>query len=32
MYSVPGVDEVVAVARQLGIHLNADEAVLGVHA
>ena len=28
MYSVPDVDEVVAVAKQLGIHLSADEAVL----
>jgi amidase len=28
MYSVPDVDEVVAVARQLGIHLSADEAAL----
>ena len=28
MYSVPSVDEVVAVARELGIHLGPDEAVL----
>lgn len=28
MYSVPDVDEVVAVAKHLGIHLSADEAVL----
>src|SRR6266545_6570234 len=28
MYAVPDVDEVVAVARELGIHLGADEAVL----
>jgi amidase len=28
MYSVPDVDEVLAVAKQLGIHLSADEAVL----
>ena len=28
MYTVPDVDEVVAVAKQLGIHLSADEAVL----
>ena len=28
MYSVPDGDEVVAVAKQLGIHLSADEAVL----
>ena len=28
MYAVPDVDEVVAVARSLGIHLGADEAVL----
>src|SRR5215467_14291383 len=28
MYAVPGVDEVVAVAKELGIHLSADEAVL----
>ena len=28
MYAVPDVDEVVAVAKQLGIHLSADEAVL----
>ena len=28
MYKVPDVDEVVAVARELGIHLNQDEAVL----
>src|SRR5436853_239882 len=28
MYSVPDVDEVVAVAKQLGIHLSADEAAL----
>jgi hypothetical protein len=26
MYSVPDVDEVVAVAKHLGIHLSADEA------
>src|SRR5688572_23326484 len=28
MYAVPDVDEIVAVARSLGIHLGADEAVL----
>jgi len=28
MYAVPDVDEVVAVARELGIHLGPDEAVL----
>jgi len=28
MYAVPSVDEVVAVAKELGIHLNPDEAVL----
>src|SRR5262245_2145559 len=28
MYAVPDVDEVVAVAKQLGIHLGPDEAVL----
>src|SRR5882724_2338565 len=28
MYAVPGVDEVVAVAKELGIHLSAEEAVL----
>ena len=28
MYAVPDVDEVVAVARELGIHLSPDEAVL----
>src|SRR5215472_2986498 len=28
MYRVPDVDEVVAVARELGIHLSAEEAVL----
>src|SRR5215470_15264754 len=28
MYSVPSVDEVVTVARELGIHLGPDEAVL----
>ena len=28
MYSVPSVDEVVAVAKELGIHLGPDEAVL----
>jgi len=28
MYTVPDVDEVVAVAKELGIHLSADEAVL----
>src|SRR5215467_4819141 len=28
MYAVPGVDEVVAVAKELGIHLSPDEAVL----
>jgi amidase len=28
MYAVPDVDEVVAVAKELGIHLNPDEAVL----
>ena len=28
MYGIPDVDEVVAVARSLGIHLGADEAVL----
>jgi amidase len=28
MYAVPDVDEVVAVAKSLGIHLGADEAVL----
>jgi amidase len=28
MYAVPDVDEVVAVARNLGIHLGADEALL----
>ena len=28
MYAVPDVDEVVAVAKELGIHLSADEAVL----
>src|SRR5262245_54492269 len=28
MYTVPDVDEVVAVARELGIHLGPDEAVL----
>src|SRR5262245_65459209 len=28
MYAVPDVDEVVAVARELGIHLSAEEAVL----
>jgi amidase len=28
MYAVPDVDEVVAVAKSLGIHLSADEAVL----
>ena len=28
MYSVPDVDEVVAVAKELGIHLGADEAVM----
>ncbi len=27
MYAVPDVDEVVAVARELGIHLGPDEAV-----
>src|SRR5262245_31447630 len=28
MYAVPDVDEVVAVAKELGIHLGPDEAVL----
>ena len=28
MYAVPDVDEVVAVARELGIHLSPEEAVL----
>ncbi|MDP6550548.1 MAG: hypothetical protein QF659_10860, partial [Dehalococcoidia bacterium] len=28
MYAVPDVDEVVAVARELGIHLGPDEAVM----
>ncbi len=28
MFAVPDVDEVVAVAKELGIHLNPDEAVL----
>src|SRR5215813_10239382 len=28
MYAVPGVDEVVAVAKELGIHLSPEEAVL----
>jgi amidase len=28
MYAVPDVDEVVAVAKELGIHLGADEAVM----
>ncbi len=28
MFAVPDVDEVVAVAQELGIHLNPDEAVL----
>src|ERR671922_2763521 len=28
MYAVPSVEEVVAVARELGIHLSPDEAVL----
>src|SRR5258705_684364 len=28
MYAVPGVDEVVAVANELGIHLSPEEAVL----
>jgi amidase len=28
MYSVPNLEEVVAVAKELGIHLSADEAVL----
>ena len=28
MYAVPDVDEVVAVAKELGIHLDTDEAVL----
>src|SRR5258705_13918010 len=28
MYAVPDVDEVVAVAKELGIHLSPDEAVL----
>ena len=27
MYAVPDVDEVVAVAKELGIHLSPDEAV-----
>ena len=27
MYAVPDVDEVVAVAKELGIHLGPDEAV-----
>ena len=27
MYALPDVDEVVAVAKELGIHLNPDEAV-----
>ena len=28
MYAVPSIDEVVAVAKELGIHLSPDEAVL----
>ena len=28
MYAVPDVDEVVAVAKELGIHLGPDEAVM----
>ena len=28
MYAVPDVDEVVAVAKELGIHLGSDEAVM----
>jgi len=28
MYAVPGVDEVVAIAKELGIHLSPEEAVL----
>src|SRR5467141_5414813 len=28
MYAVPGVDEVMAVAKELGIHLSPEEAVL----
>jgi hypothetical protein len=28
MYSVPDVEEVMAVAKELGIHLSPDEAVL----
>ena len=28
MYAVPDVDEVVAVAKELGIHLSPDEAVV----
>ncbi len=28
MFAVPDIDEVVAVAKELGIHLNPDEAVL----
>ena len=27
MYALPDVDEVVAVAKELGIHINPDEAV-----
>jgi len=28
MYAIPDVDEVVAVAKELGIHLGPEEAVL----